>query len=408
MSHAKLKNLSAGTHYIVQILLALAVIAYASSALPVYAAKTQSEIDKEIKQQEQEYKKIQGQISQTKKKINEAKKKESNVSRQIEELSQRITITQQRVNVVNLHIRKLHGNIVHLTGNIAETEQSIKNAEALLADRMVTIYKYGGIAEFNLLLSSKGADDALRTSYLLGKIAEQDQALINDLADKKRRYTEAKAQLTDQKEKFHEQGKVLNVKKNELRSAADERNAILAKVRRDKALYIAQQQELLKASRELQSAVKRLLAEKRKLNAKKNPGKKPTVYYTGGRLAWPTRGSISSEFGTRVHPIFKTKTTHTGLDISAPKGTPVTAADAGEVLYTGWMRGYGQVIIIDHGGSLTTVYAHLSQINCTEDAKVAKGALIGRVGSTGVATGNHLHFEVRVNGDAVNPMRYLR
>ena len=72
------------------------------------------------------------------------------------------------------------------------------------------------------------------------------------------------------------------------------------------------------------------------------------------------------------------------------------------------MRGYGQVIIIDHGGSLTTVYAHLSQINCTEDAKVARGAPIGRVGSTGVATGNHLHFEVRVNGDAVNPMRYLR
>ena len=206
MSHVKFKNLSPGTRYIVQILLAVAVIAYASSALPVYAAKTQSEIDKEIKQQEQEYKKIQGQISQTKKKINEAKKKESNVSRQIEELSQRITITQQRVNVVNLHIRKLHGNIVNLTGNIAETEQSIKNAEALLADRMVTIYKYGGIAEFNLLLSSKGADDALRTSYLLGKIAQQDKTLINDLADKKRRYTEAKAQLTDQKEKFHEQG----------------------------------------------------------------------------------------------------------------------------------------------------------------------------------------------------------
>ena len=105
---------------------------------------------------------------------------------------------------------------------------------------------------------------------------------------------------------------------------------------------------------------------------------------------------------------FKTKINHTGLDISAPKGTEVTAADAGEVLYTGWMRGYGQVIIIDHGGNLTTVYAHLSKIECTEDQKVSRGTTIGRVGSTGIATGNHLHFEVRVNGDAVNPMRYLK
>jgi murein DD-endopeptidase MepM/ murein hydrolase activator NlpD len=114
-----------------------------------------------------------------------------------------------------------------------------------------------------------------------------------------------------------------------------------------------------------------------------------------------------SPFGTRIHPIFHTRIKHTGIDIDGRTGDPVRAASAGEVLYAGWLRGYGQVIILDHGGSLTTVYAHLSRIEVQEGAKVGAGEVIGRVGATGVATGSHLHFEVRVNGNAVNPMGYL-
>ncbi|MDR3321920.1 MAG: M23 family metallopeptidase, partial [Synergistaceae bacterium] len=129
--------------------------------------------------------------------------------------------------------------------------------------------------------------------------------------------------------------------------------------------------------------------------------------YKGGRLAWPLRGAITSPYGSRIHPVFKTRTTHTGLDIDGNKGDPVRAAADGEILYTGWLRGYGQVVIIDHGGNLTTVYAHLSGIDTTENAKIKTGDKIGRVGSTGVATGNHLHFEVRVNGNTTDPLTYL-
>jgi murein DD-endopeptidase MepM/ murein hydrolase activator NlpD len=110
----------------------------------------------------------------------------------------------------------------------------------------------------------------------------------------------------------------------------------------------------------------------------------------------------------RVHPVFKTKMMHTGMDIRAPRGTPVRAAGPGEVLFAGWLRGYGQVIIIDHGNNLSSVYAHLSSMSVREGAAVKKGQTIGAVGSTGTATGAHLHFEVRVGGDARDPMRYLR
>jgi len=380
---------------------------FVSSQEAVCAADKTDDLDKQIKQQEQEYQKIQSQISSTKKKISDTAKKEASVSQQIEELSQKISVTQQNVNVVYLKVKKVKQNVIGLTKDIATISERIKKSQKLLSERIVSIYKYGGVTEFNLLLSSQGAEDALANSYLLVKIAEQDQALICDLSLQKKRLNETQDELKLQQKNLITRGEQLKQQHEKLRGAANERNALLERVRRDKRLYMAQQNELLRASKELQSTIKRLLSQKRKLAEKKYPGKKETVYYKGGRFAWPTKGNITSSFGTRIHPVFKTKIVHTGIDISAPKGTPVTAADAGEVLYTGWLSGYGHVVILDHGANLTTVYAHLSQIECSEGQKVNRGQLIGRVGATGIATGNHLHFEVRVNGDAVNPMKYL-
>ena len=389
------------TGFLIFFFLTASLLLFFSGGLIYAAEKKEDDLDRQIKKQEEEYKRIQNQISTTKKKLNETTKKEKTVTQQIEVLSQKITITQQKVNVVSLKVRKVQKNIVNLSNEIVEKNKRIAEVEELLKHRLVSIYKYGGVSDFNLLLSSQGAEDALANSYLLGKIAEQDQQLINELKFQKQKLSETQEQLKTQKSSLESHGKELKTQTNELKGAANERNAILARVRKDKDLYMAQQNELLRASKELQATVKRLLAEKRKLAAQKHPGKPQTVYYRGGRLAWPVQGTITSTYGTRI-------ITHTGLDISAPNGTPVKAADTGEVLFTGWLSGYGHVVILDHGGNLTTVYAHLSKIECTEGAKVNRGSLIGRVGATGVATGNHLHFETRVNGDAVNPMRYLQ
>lgn len=373
-------------------------------------AATAADIEKQLKQQEQQYDKIQKQIANNKKKLNETQKQEKNVTQQIENLSQKLTVTQQKVNVTSLNVQKVRNNIDVLNKKIAATEKSIEENKALLKERFISIYKYGGTAQFNLYMSSEGAQDAMTTTYLLGKIAEQDQILINKLAAEKMDLEKSKNDLQEQRKTLEKQVVNLNKESKDLQSATNERNHLLAKVRKDKALFLAEQAELLRASQELQATIKRLLAEKRKLAQARNPGQKETVYYRGGKLAWPLPidGRITSNFGTRIHPVFKTKTTHTGIDIAAPKGTAINAADAGEILYTGWLRGYGQVVIVDHGANLTTVYAHMSKIETTEGAKVKRGQLIGRVGSTGVSTGNHLHFETRVNGEAVNPMKYLK
>jgi murein DD-endopeptidase MepM/ murein hydrolase activator NlpD len=128
----------------------------------------------------------------------------------------------------------------------------------------------------------------------------------------------------------------------------------------------------------------------------------------GGQLLWPAVGPITSPFGWRIHPIFGTRELHTGIDIGAPDGSTVSAAAAGTVEFAGTMTGYGNVLVIDHGGGLATLYGHLSFYSVAVGQVVARGEPIGNVGCTGYCTGPHLHFEVRLSGTPVDPMPFLQ
>lgn len=122
---------------------------------------------------------------------------------------------------------------------------------------------------------------------------------------------------------------------------------------------------------------------------------------------WPIIGKVTSPYGYRIHPVYGTRKLHSGLDVSAARGVPISATSGGVVIYTGWRGGYGNTVIVDHGEGLSSLYAHMSQIGIAEGASVDRGDVVGLVGATGTATGNHLHFEIRLNGTAVNPAPYL-
>lgn len=133
----------------------------------------------------------------------------------------------------------------------------------------------------------------------------------------------------------------------------------------------------------------------------------PNLKYSGGSLSMPVSGRISSYFGSRRHPKSGKSRFHAGIDISAKRGTPIKAAASGRVSQTGWSRGYGMIVVVDHGGGLQTVYAHCSKILVKKGDGVSAGETIAKVGNTGITTGTHLHFEVRRNGDVRNPMKFL-
>lgn len=131
------------------------------------------------------------------------------------------------------------------------------------------------------------------------------------------------------------------------------------------------------------------------------------VRYGGGVMLWPANGPQTSPFGYRFHPVLKYRRLHAGIDIGARHGSPVKAAATGTVIVANYGGGYGNRVVIDHGGGISTLYGHMSRLGVREGQKVSKGQQIGNIGSTGISTGPHLHFEVRINGKPVNPRKYL-
>lgn len=368
-----------------------------------------SGLDSRIAQEEARMRLLEKQISEHQKRAKQMGEKEKGVLSQINSLDQKKKVTEQRIRVLELKLEKVKDTIAGLQAEIENTEQYLTEMRRVLERRLVDIYKYGGVAEFNLLLSSATAHEALETSFLLNRIALQDQALITDMLEKKDRLLEASAQMELQRKELAKNSSNLSSERKNFKEAIGKSNVFLGKVRKERSLHEQSIKELQESQKEIQQTVMALMRKKREEESRnKERSTRYTYLPSGGQLSWPVQGQITSSFGMRVHPTFKTKIMHTGIDIRAPRGTPVRAAGPGEVLFAGWLRGYGQVIIIDHGNDLSSVYAHLSSMSIREGSAVKKGQTIGAVGSTGTATGAHLHFEVRANGDARDPMKYLR
>jgi len=364
------------------------------------------DLEAQIQKEQQKLEYIQKKISQHKSQAAAYGKQEQNLLTKLEEVNQKEELTKQKIKVLELKEKKLNARIADLTQKIKREETLLAKAKDALSNRVVSLYKYGSLSQYKLLFAAENVQEALSMSYLLGRVARADSELILEVKERKASLESSKRQLQGQKQELASNRKALEAERSELLRTQNEQKRLLAEIRRQKNLHEQAAAELAASQRELQDKIKSLLAEKRR-RAAASKGRTATLTAPKGRLLWPVTGPINSTFGTRVHPVFKTKIVHTGLDIEAPHGTPVKAAARGELLFTGWLKGYGQVIILDHGGDMTTVYAHLSGIDVREGQVVEQGTPIGRVGNTGVATGPHLHFEVRINANAVDPLNYL-
>lgn len=371
--------------------LSLAVLStfFLVSILPVYA----DEIDDARNQLQDVGQKINAQQS----KLNSAKKQENTIMGQIQSIEKNII---QKEN----EIKTLEDKIEYLQTNIAITEENIELAEAdlqeknqQLSDRLVYIYEKGDLTYLEVLLSATDLKDFLTRYDLLNMIVEQDIALIESINQQKKTLELNKSELEVQKNELLYAQDSEKSKREELSDQKQDKKKILTSVQQEKAQYEKALKELEQTSKELETLIRRIQAG--------TSGEQQGT----GVFTWPAPGysTITSPYGMRYHPILKYNKKHTGVDIGAPSGANIVAADSGTVIQTGWMGGYGQVVVIDHGGGISTLYAHMSTIIAANGASVTKGETIGKVGSTGWSTGPHLHFEVRINGVDTNPMSYI-
>ena len=213
------------------------------------------------------------------------------------------------------------------------------------------------------------------------------------------------AEINSRKEQLAAEMKEIKATQTELEA----KKAKVNKLREQRAyiLYKAQEEE-----QSSQEEYERLLAISENIasmlrNMENSGGGAPAGQGGTGQFMWPCNGPITSYYGWRTHPIFGTTKYHSGMDIAVDSGTPTHAADSGTIVYSGWLGGYGNCVMIDHGGGLVTLYAHNSALNVGEGQYVSKGAVVAYAGSTGYSTGPHCHFEVRLHGELTEPLNYL-
>ena len=381
-----------------------------------YAANTTdtSDIDKEVAAEEARMKELERKIEEHRQKAHHIGQQERSVLGELSKLHENTSILQQQNKVLTLKTQKLKDDINKLNKEIMETRTRKDMIVAQLRKRLIYMSRYGDAESISLFLSSESAHDAINSVYLLERLAVHDQKLIEELLDQENSLLENNRLLKKNREDLTSESEKLKNKQLEYDNVIATTKKFLGDVRKQKSLQEQAARDAEAAQREIGNTIadlrnrkkQRIAGEAQTPNA---PGRIAYTYLaTGSMLDWPLSGQISSPFGSRIHPVFKTRANHSGIDIAAPAGTAVNAAGPGEVLYAGWQRGFGQVIIIDHGRDISTVYAHLGAMYVNDGAAVKSGARIGAVGRTGTATGYHLHFEVRVGAEAKDPLRYLK
>jgi murein DD-endopeptidase MepM/ murein hydrolase activator NlpD len=304
--------------------------------------------------------------------------------------------------------------IADISFSIAEQQKALDEArdreaelDALFTERIQAMEQMGEMSQMSILFGSESLTGFLTRWSAVREIMEQDRRLAEELIGARIEIEETIKQLDEDRKEQNEQRRELADAQVELGELSAEAGAMMAeygaeigKLQADDRRYAEAEAKAEREIREMEETWARIQEEIRRRN---NP-------FVGGEYHWPVPGHtrISSGFGMRLHPVFRVRRMHNGIDIGAPRNTPVVAANAGTVITRAYNSGYGNYIVIDHGGNQVTLYAHLHTFNVKVGDRVTRGQHIGGVGTTGTSTGNHLHFEISINGERVDPEPLLR
>ncbi len=345
------------------------------------------------------------------KKTKEAKAALENAKQQQLTLQQEIDAFDQVLAAASEEYDKSLEDLNDVSGRLEQSEAELEKATeekekqfGVFGDRIKFFYENGTTGYLDVIFESKSISDMLARIQYVEDIMEYDNEILSNLKEAENTIKVKTAEIAEEKAEVEELVKENEQKKQELDEIMAEKKEKLIQYQNDEAMYEEMIANDEKASRQVEALINQALS---------SSSYSSSYVYTGGQLNWPvpakaaSSSSLSSGFINRNNPISGRRELHTGYDIPAPYGSNIVAAEAGTVIYSGWMNGYGNTIMIDHGGGLVTLYGHNSSLVASKGQSVTRGQVVAKCGSTGNSTGNHCHFEVRVNGKAVSPEPYL-
>lgn len=352
---------------------------------------------KSVAELREERKLAQEQISNNTVKIDDLQIQISDLMLEIQDLSDKIYKYEIEVAVLNEEISELNTKITEVEKQYKKIEKVYNQRRKLLANRIVAQYEAGEVAYLDFLLNSNDIIDFISNYYLIGEILDYDTDLLKKCESQKEEINKIKKELDTYKEE-------LKIRKNEQEKSAIVLSNIKVVKNNQMSNLTEQEQALQQQIDEYQQQVQDIEVELLMILTA-NLGSE----YVGGTLAWPVPGytTLTSDYGMRTHPISGLYKMHTGVDIAAPLGSYFVAVNDGTVVTSKYSPTYGNMVVIDHGGGLSTLYAHGQERLVEVGDTVQRGEPVLTVGSTGVSTGPHAHFEVRVNGIWTDPLEYI-
>ncbi len=341
---------------------------------------------------------IQSQIDENNNQLIDVNNELTDNLKQIQKLDESILSTQNSLDELNSKITQKENEISKIEKKLEKITQKYNSQKELLDERLVAMYETENTNYLDVVLGSKSVSDFISSYYLISELTSYDMDLLELVEDQRKQIEEQNLKLSTQKSTLEQEKTTQQKTQIALSNTKILRQNYIEKLSQE-------EQELQAKIDEYNNQINTVETEIKKLASIVTFGED----YKGGPMQWPINGhyTITSNYGMRTHPITGVYKLHTGVDISATIGDDFTAMADGIVVKAEYNSAYGNMVIIDHGGGVQTLYAHGSQIIAQLGQEVKAGDVVLKVGSTGYSTGPHAHFEVRVNGTPVNPLDYV-
>ncbi|HTN44610.1 MAG TPA: peptidoglycan DD-metalloendopeptidase family protein [Nitrospiria bacterium] len=362
-------------------------------------------VSKKVTQEKQELDRLRQKIDQQRRKSRDAAKRENSILANLEEVDYQRTLKKKELRVVNLQLIERDQEIEQLDGDLSALRREIESKQGRVRERLRVLYQEGRFNTLKVLFTSSDHYDFLRRYYYLTWISNKEsdllrsyQSAVERLEPKEAAERKARADLLEYKNEITQ-------KLSEIHTEKRKKDLLLASIRDEKTTYERTLRELEDSAARLKGLIQELEKQRR---ARREPSPGEGFAFQRGHLDWPTLGRVVTLFGRQKHPRFDTYVFRKGIEIQSSQGSPIRSVYGGSVVFADWFRGYGLLVIIDHGKNYFTLYAHAAKLLVSPGDTVSQRQVIGEIGDTGLTSDNNLYFEIRHGADPVDPLTWLK